>query len=124
MNQLPEPELKNGILQFALKAAILVMLIVIALSYLIQDIESAASSMKPTEKSRILLLGLVQNPAALYQASAIEEKEGNVERAIADMELAMGLLEMHGAQQQVVARYSDRMRELKSKKQLLDKPSK
>ena len=116
MSQSSETELKNRVLQFALKSAILITFIVIAISYIIQNIESAAASMKPTEKSRILLLGLVQNPAALYQASTIDEKEGNLERAITDMELALGLLEMHGAPQQVIARYSERVHELNAKK--------
>jgi hypothetical protein len=68
-----------------------------------------------TERNKLLLLGLVQNPAALYKASEIAEKQGFLEAARRDMELAVGLVELHPADKRVAKRYYDRLEALKIK---------
>ena len=49
-------------------------------------------------------------------SEALEEAEGKADNAIREMELAVGLLEMHGADKQTIKRYSDRAEKLKTKK--------
>ena len=69
-----------------------------------------------TPATKLFLLSLVQNPAALWKYSEIEEADGKADNAIREMELAIGLLEMHGANNQTIKRYSDRLAMLKAKK--------
>lgn len=69
-----------------------------------------------TPKSKLFLLGLVQNPVALWKYSEIEEINGKTDNAIRAMEFAIGLLEMHGTDKQNLKRYADRIEKLKTKK--------
>ncbi|GEM_PF-3028355 len=66
------------------------------------------------ERTKLYVLSFVQNPAALYKTSEIAERDGKLENAMRDVELAIGLLEMHGADKQVIKRYNDRLDKLKS----------
>jgi hypothetical protein len=50
-----------------------------------------------TLAAKLFALGLVQNPAALYKYSEVEEAARETDNAIREMELAIGLLEMHNA---------------------------
>jgi hypothetical protein len=70
-----------------------------------------------TEKNSIILLGFIQNPAALEKASIISEKKDRLDRAIVEMELAIGLLELHSASPAILARYNNRLKHLQSKKE-------
>ena len=68
------------------------------------------------EKTRVRLKGLLTtNPAVHYRVAAIEERDGNVVAAIEDIELALGLLEMHGADRATKEKYTSRLQELKRK---------
>jgi hypothetical protein len=58
-------------------------------------------------------LGLIQNPAAFYRSSEIHEANGRFDKAIRDMDLAIGLLEMNGANQTVIERYTKRISNLR-----------
>jgi hypothetical protein len=64
------------------------------------------------ERNKLYALNFVQNPAALYKASEIEERNGKLSNAIRNMELAIGLMEMNGADKQVIKRYNDRLDKL------------
>lgn len=66
------------------------------------------------ERTKLYVLSFVQNPAALQKTSEIAEREGKIDSAIRDMELAIGLLEMHNADKQVIKRYYERVAKLKS----------
>ena len=66
------------------------------------------------EKTKILMLSFIQNPEVLYKLSEIAERNGSTSGAIRDVELAIGLLEMHGADRRIVERYSDRAIKLKA----------
>lgn len=66
------------------------------------------------ERAKLYILSFVQNPAALYKTSELAEKDSKFESAIRDMELAVGLLEMHNADKQVIKRYNDRLDKLKA----------
>lgn len=66
------------------------------------------------ERTKLYVLSFVQNPAALQKTSEIAEREGKIESAIRDMELAIGLLEMNNADKAVIKRYYDRVAKLKA----------
>jgi len=42
-------------------------------------------------------MSFIQNPAVLYRASEFDEKAGKLNDAVLEMEMAIGLLEMHNA---------------------------
>jgi|CXWL01.1.fsa_nt_gi hypothetical protein len=127
MSQEPESLLTQNVKQFAIKASIAFILIVIASGYVLEEFHSWKYSVMsyfpkevnyiPKEKNRVLLLSFIQNPAALDKLSMLDEKDGNFENAIAELELAIGLLEMHGADQKVIGRYETKLKELNSKMQ-------
>jgi hypothetical protein len=81
------------------------------------DFSALTYSMKKAaknEKTRVALMSFIQNPAALYRASEIDEKAGKLNDAVMEMQLAIGLLEMHNANQLVIKRYATRMEHLNS----------
>ena len=67
------------------------------------------------ERTQLHLLSFIQNPAVLYKTSVMDEEEGKLKEAVRDMELAIGLLEMHGASSSVIARYNERLLKLQNK---------
>ena len=64
------------------------------------------------EKTKLYMLSFVQNPRVLYLTSEISEKEGSIEGAIRDMEVAIGLLELHNADKNIMKKYHDRLAKL------------
>ena len=102
---------------FSIKAAITFLLFIISASVLIPDFSALKHSIKKAakdEKTRVTLMSFIQNPAALYRASEIDEKAGKFDNAVRDMQLAIGLLEMHNANQLVIKRYTTRLDYLNS----------
>lgn len=67
-----------------------------------------------TEQAKLYILSFVQNPAALYKASEVAERESRMDSAVRDMELAIGLLEMHSADKLVIKRYYGRLEKLQT----------
>lgn len=55
------------------------------------------------------------NPQAHWNISILEEKKGNIKNAILEIELAIGLLELHQARKDTMDRYQDRLKKLKAK---------
>lgn len=103
----------GGVGIFAMKTGIVLILILILANFLLPDFSELKRFETP--KSKIILLSFVQNPQALLKISEIEEAEGKIDNAIREVELAIGLLEMHGANNQVIQKYTDRVNKLKSK---------
>ena len=66
------------------------------------------------EKAKLYVLSFVQNPAVFYRTSEIAERDAKMDSAVRDMELAIGLLEMHNTDKQVIKRYNDRLDKLKA----------
>lgn len=66
------------------------------------------------EGAKLYILSFVQNPAALQKTSELAERNGQLESAMRNMELAIGLLEMHNADKQVIKRYNERLDKLKA----------
>jgi hypothetical protein len=113
--------IRNEIFVYAVKVLILLVMILFSLMFLLLSIFPFIES-KTTinEKNAIILLGLIQNPAALEKASIISEKKDRFDRAIVEMELAIGLLELHTASPNILARYKNRLKHLQSKKEQAD----
>ena len=102
---------------YSAKILILLGMIVFSLMLLILSIWPLIDAKtRLTEKNTIILLGLIQNPAALEKASIISEKKDRLDRAIVEMELAIGLLELHSASPAILTKYNDRLKHLHSKK--------
>jgi len=82
----------------------------------IQPIKSKLRKALSEERTRIRLKGLLTtNPAVNYRVSLIEENKGNLEAAIDEIELALGLLELHSADRATKDKYVSRLQELKRK---------
>ena len=108
---------KNPLKQFALKIAIGLGLVVIFINIVLPDFSALGKSIGNTlekDKNKVILLSFVQNPAALYKISEFDEKEGKIIKAILDIEMAIGLLEMHGATSTTISKYQARITYLKS----------
>jgi hypothetical protein len=107
---------------FGVKAVLVTALLAIVLDSFLPDWEGLSqksSALKvgvdnalKDERNKLYALSFVQNPAALFKASEIEERNGKLSNAIRDVELAIGLLEMNGADKQVIKRYNDRLDKL------------
>lgn len=103
----------GGIEQFAMKTVIILVLILVLANSLLPDFSELKRLETP--KAKLVLLSFIQNPQALLKISEIEEAEGKIDNSIREAELAIGLLEMHGADKQVIQKYSDRVNKLKAK---------
>ena len=65
---------------------------------------------------RVRLLGLItHNPAVHYKASILKEGTSNIQGAIEEMELALGLMSMRPSDKEIVQMYKKRLSELKKK---------
>jgi hypothetical protein len=110
--------LNSEIGKFSAKTAIILFGLFIFISLSLPDLSEIKDDLNRfnTPAIRLFVLGLVQNPMALWKYSEIQEAAGRMDSAIRDMELAIGLLEMHGADKQTMKKYSDRLENIKAKK--------
>ncbi len=102
---------------FSIKAAIIFILAILAAVILMPDFSALSYSIKKEakhEKTRLALMSFIQNPEALYRASEIDEKAGKLNDAAMEMQMAIGLLEMHNASQVLIKRYTTRLDHLNS----------
>jgi hypothetical protein len=107
---------KKQIAVFAIKASIVFFLFTIVIPLLIPDPKDLANSVRKAakdEKTRVILMSFIDNPVSLYRASELDEKDGNLQSAIMEMETAIGLLELHNVNQQIMNRYTTRLNNLK-----------
>lgn len=98
---------------FTTKVVVVVVGMIAIISFLTPNTDSLKRFDTPI--NQIFLLSFVGNPEGLYMASEIWESEKRYDFAIREMRLAIGLLEMHNANDMVLARYRDRLTMLKSK---------
>jgi len=106
-------ELFASTIDFSIKAAIVVALIALMIKSVSPDMDKWRKLDNPM--TTLMLLSLVNNPRALLKASEIEEGEGKLDQAVREMELAVGLLEMHGANEQTLSIYQNRLEKLRSR---------
>ena len=81
-----------------------------------QSLKTRLQNAVREEKTRVRLKGLLtNNPAVHLRVSIMEEEKGNIPTAIEEIELAIGLLELHSADRAAKDRYVARLQELKRK---------
>ena len=106
--------LKTDIGKFFVKSLIVVAMIFGGIYLLIPDAKVFKGL--ETDQNKYIALTLIQNPRILWKMSETDERKGNLPNAIRDMEVAIGLLEMHGARLEVLQIYQNRLQALENKK--------
>jgi len=106
--------LKTDIGKFFVKSLIVVAMIFGGIYFLIPD--ARVFKGLETDQNKYIALTLIQNPRILWKMSETDESKGNLPNAIRDMEVAIGLLEMHGARLEVLQTYQNRLQALENKK--------
>lgn len=106
--------LKTDIGKFFVKSLIVVAMIFGGIYFLIPD--TRVFKGLETDQNKYIALTLIQNPRILWKMSETDESKGNLPNAIRDMEVAIGLLEMHGARLEVLQIYQNRLQALENKK--------
>ena len=106
--------LKTDIGKFFVKSLIVVAMIFGGMYFLIPD--ARVFKGLETDQNKYIALTLIQNPRILWKMSETDESKGNLQNAIRDMEVAIGLLEMHGARLEVLQTYQNRLQALENKK--------
>ncbi len=106
--------LKTDIGKFFVKSLIVVAMIFGGIYFLIPD--ARVFKGLETDQNKYIALTLIQNPRILWKMSETDESKGNLPNAIRDMEVAIGLLEMHGARLEVIQIYQNRLQALENKK--------
>jgi len=106
--------LKTDIGKFFVKSLIVVAMIFGGMYFLIPD--ARVFKGLETDQNKYITLTLIQNPRILWKMSETDESKGNLPNAIRDMEVAIGLLEMHGARLEVLQTYQNRLQALENKK--------
>ncbi len=108
----------SQLILFSIKAGIAFIFFVVAIVIVVPDFPAMTIWIRKAakdEKTRVALMSFIQNPAALYRASEIDEKNAKLDDAVMEMQMAIGLLEMHNANQLVIKRYTTRLDSLNSK---------
>ena len=106
----------SGLLAFTVRALVVVMLIAIAIAALIPDIAGPLKRELRREEARIRISGLLtSNPYVHMRVSQIREQKGDLQGALDELELAIGLFELHGSDKAARERYVARRDELKKK---------
>ena len=106
--------LKTDIGKFFVKSLIVVAMIFGGMYFLMP--EARVFKGLETDQNKYIALTLIQNPRILWKMSETDESKGNLPNAIRDMEVAIGLLEMHGARLEVLQTYQNRLQALENKK--------
>jgi hypothetical protein len=106
--------LKTDIGKFFVKSLIVVAMIFGGIYFLIPDAKVFKGL--ETDQNKYIALTLIQNPRILWKMSETDESKGNLPNAIRDMEVAIGLLEMHGARLEVLQIYQNKLQALENKK--------
>ena len=104
-------DLASGLTNFIIKTFIISISIVLSLTYLFSQIPK----FEEKEKNKIILVSFIQNPAILMKLAINEENKGEKLKAIFYLEAAIGLMEMHGAKENYILKYQEKINELKSK---------
>ena len=111
----------DEIVSFSVKAAILVFLISLGLKWVTPGFREALGEKAgklarelARDETRIILTGFfVSNPAVHWKISEFREKQFDYKRAQEEMELALGLFELHRGEPEARLRYIRRLEELK-----------
>jgi hypothetical protein len=81
------------------------------------EIKSKIDELRNMDSRRVRLLGMTTfNPYVFYKVSQIKEQDRDLDGAIEEMELAMGLLNMWSTDAKMKKAYQERLDYLRSKK--------
>lgn len=125
----PQPARGANYMGFALKVAIVTVAVALGVTYVadaildsvvntvnLQPFKEKFRKVVRDEKTRVRLKGLLtNNPAVHYRVSLIDEAKGNYDAAIEEIDLALGLLELHAVDRATREKYLSRLQELKRK---------
>jgi len=95
---------------FFKKTFLICMVIILILGFIFESLKFPM-----TDKSKLILIGFINNPTVLYKISQIDESRGKISLAINEIECAIGLLELHGASDKSISKFEKRLEILKSK---------
>jgi hypothetical protein len=127
----PKPRKSGtGYVDFAVKVSIITVALALGAGYVFESIvqtlvstvnvpslKTKLRTAMKDEKTRIRLKGLLTtNPAVHYRVSAIEEANGNLDAAIEEIDLALGLLELHQVDRATREKYQARLQDLTRKR--------
>lgn len=117
--QEPRGSVTDGLLGFTVRAIVVAVVLVGGLAALMPDLRAVADSIKREvrqEHTRLRLMGLLTtNPQVHMRVSYIKENSGDIKGAIDEIDLAIGLLELHSSDKAAKDRYRQRLEELKAK---------
>jgi len=111
----------RGLIQFIIKLVLiwlLFSLMVVQVSNMISKSLSSTKNDSTDKKVLVYAKGLINNPEVFFQTSILHEKSNKLENAIADMELALGLLEMQKTSVNYQEKFKKRLQELQELKKL------
>ena len=82
----------------------------------LHDIVVSVQNEVRKDQNKLRLTGLfTTNPAVHMKVSYLREEAGDIKGAMMEIELAIGLLELHSAERAVRSRYEARLEELRRK---------
>lgn len=95
---------------------------VYSVEQLLLKVSEKISTELENDRSRLRLAGfLSRNPYVHYRVSVLEENAGRLDRAIEEVELALGLFELSPANNLAKDKYQRRLNELNSKRAALSR---
>jgi len=111
----------SGLLAFTIRALMVMIVVAIGFAVVLPDTRDMTQALRRElrrEETRIRLTGLLTtNPYVHMRVSQIKEKAGNIQGALDEIELAIGLFELHASDRQARQRYVARRDELIKKLQ-------
>ena len=117
--QEPRGSVTDGLLGFTVRAIVVAVVLVGGLAALMPDLRAVADGIKREvrqEHTRLRLMGLLTtNPQVHMRVSYIKENSGDIRGAIDEIDLAIGLLELHSSDKAAKDRYRKRLEDLRAK---------
>ena len=104
----------SGIIVFSIKSLIVSILFFSVVAMLLPDLKEVRQEWKDfssNRENRALVLSFIQNPVALTISGERDLEHNNFDDAALKFELAVGLLEMHGASPATIRPYQLRFAE-------------
>ena len=111
----------SGLIQFIIKLVLIWLLFSLMLTQVSNMISKSLNATKNDSTDKKVLVyakGLINNPEVFFQTSILHEKSNKLDNAIADMELALGLLEMQKTSVNYQEKFKKRLQELQELKKL------
>jgi len=96
---------------FFTKTFIIIFGIYLLISFLLPDLSSLKKL--ETDQNKYIALSFIQNPRILLELSKSHEAKGHINSSIRDINVAIGLLELHNANKETMNFYNSRLIHLK-----------